>query len=783
MIRIRRLVKNKTEQGLEVPVLNDVTLSLPKQGLVVLSGSDCASKSDLLHVIAGLSEFDLGSVIVNDNDLGGMSERELDAFRNTDLGIIFRESKLRPKMTVYKNLELILNIQDWADKTPEETTDRIHAILRVVGLEGCENVPVSKLTEKERRLVLIARALVKDPKVVLADEPTANMDAIFSKEIMMILKWASKTSLVIIATENPDWAKEYADLELFTENGRFVKVEKNSADSIMPPDEFSESTVTEEKRIHIRDNRQELPLRYDVKARNLPFRDSCRLSGMFRKERKGLIFMLILAVLATLMTVYFNKNQPETLKAVITASYNANDREESVDLEKGPYYLDRVKTLAQSTGRELIPAIQSGASFAGVDVINIFRDDITLVALNEGQEDIYPVTQGHFPKNYAQIAITDFLAEELDVSIGDDINTILGRLTVCGIISTDHAKYGLTEKLDSEKYGDFTTYFLKSRYAIGAVRKGAFDVKGEYLNSLELPLFTQSDVYDATIGIVSRISKDQLIDGRMPRKLNEVLLSMRMAQMCGISWEIVEGSEEGLEFVDIHVLEYNEYYSEYLNLAEFFPEGISVVGLYSDKVFVDCLVEDEMFEKIRDRYMADYYFDEYLLDCRDVTDYGPLIKNAEDLGFRFSEPYADGVHTIKETIRSALPVVWCIAGFLGIFAIIILDIYLRSTIRENKGTFVDLRMLGVTKKDISKIFTVNALGIALICVILTALLSLGVMMTFNLIFASELKERYFSVLVWSAPLTLCLVAVAVMVIAMNWLIVKRKMRSFSREDR
>ncbi len=773
MIRIRGLEKN---------------ISFPRQGMVFLTGSDCAAKTDFLHMIAGLSEIDAGDVIVNDNVLAEMSEQERDAFRNTDIGIIFRENKLQPKMTVYQSLELVLNNQKWEDKTAESIRNHIYATLKAVGLEDGEGLPVLKLLEGERRRVLVARALVKDPKIVLADEPTADLKEEDATAVMEALKWASKTRLVIVASENRDLANAYADRELITENGRFMEAEENNAGSIMPPDDFSESIVTKENKKNTRKTENVLPPRYDVKAGTLSIRDRFRLAGMFRKGGKGLIFMVILAVLATLMTVYgmfyneekllkgyFNKYQPENLKATLHVSYESDGDIDTADLSKGPYYLEKAETLAQETGHPLIPTIETSAYYPRKGEGNVSESKITLAALTETQQDIFPVTQGHFPTNYYQIVITDYLAGELGVSIGDDIETILGKFTVCGIISTDHAEYGLTEKLVSQRYWDYAPYLLKYRYAIGFVQKSTIDAyrkNGDYLN-MNIPVSVPYLRRVITIGSISRFREDQLLTGRMPKEPNEVLKSVEM-DILDISLKRYADKEAYDGSVDI-------IDSEYLNLAEFLPEGYKTVG-YFDEDSVDFLIDDALYEKIRDRYIEDYFFDEYLLDCHDMTDYGALVESAGELGFRFEDPYADGVYYFKDTIRSISTVLWIITGLLGIVAIFIFESYFRATVQRNKEYFTDLRILGLTKKDISKIFTANALDLALTCVAITALLSVGVMTVFNLLFASDLSGRYYNVLAWNMPLTLCLIVVAVLILAMNWLVVKREVHSFSERE-
>ncbi len=158
----------------QVRALRGVDLNVPQGAFLALAGPSGSGKSTLLNLIGGLDVPDSGSVVVEGRQLDNLSEKERTLLRREKIGFIFQQFNLVPVLTARENVELPLEIlPGYTRHSRREAADKM---LRLVGLEGMEDRPPNKLSGGQQQRVAIARALVKRPAIVLADEPTANLD-------------------------------------------------------------------------------------------------------------------------------------------------------------------------------------------------------------------------------------------------------------------------------------------------------------------------------------------------------------------------------------------------------------------------------------------------------------------------------------------------------------------------------------------------------------------------------------------------------------------------------
>ena len=203
MIVVKNLTKVYKTRGRDVRALNNVSFTLPDTGMVFIVGKSGSGKSTLLNLISGLDKFSSGQIIAGGNPLDGMTSKMREKYLSSYIGYIFQDYRLIEDFTVQQNVALAADISD-SKRSPEE-------YIRLVGLEGYENRLPKELSGGQKQRVAIARALVKNPKVILADEPTGNLDQATTKEILHILKAISKNTLVVIVSHNLRDADEYAD--------------------------------------------------------------------------------------------------------------------------------------------------------------------------------------------------------------------------------------------------------------------------------------------------------------------------------------------------------------------------------------------------------------------------------------------------------------------------------------------------------------------------------------------------------------------------------------------
>lgn len=229
MIRIENLNKyyNKGRKN-QIHVINNTNLSLPDKGLIALLGPSGCGKTTLLNAIGGLDKVNIGKIYINDKKITSKLSHKVDKIRALNIGYIFQDYKLLDDMSVYNSVAMVLKMIGIKDKSEIDT--RVKYILERVGMYRYRHRPCGMLSGGERQRVGIARALVKNPDIILADEPTGNLDSKNTIDVMNIIKSISQDKLVILVTHEVDLAKFYATRILEITDGTILKDYKNKQD-------------------------------------------------------------------------------------------------------------------------------------------------------------------------------------------------------------------------------------------------------------------------------------------------------------------------------------------------------------------------------------------------------------------------------------------------------------------------------------------------------------------------------------------------------------------------
>jgi ABC-type lipoprotein export system ATPase subunit len=205
-----------------IRAVDGVSLTIARGEFVALLGASGSGKSTLLNLIAGLDRPSSGSIVVNGCDLAQMSSTELARHRRETVGMIFQSFNLIPTMTLEENIELPLR---FAEVDRNERGDRIHQALERVGLLKRLGHRPPELSGGEQQRVAIARALVNRPKLLLADEPTGNLDSRTGAEVMEVIKGLNQSLgvTVIIVTHERALADQYTTRSISLADGRVVE--------------------------------------------------------------------------------------------------------------------------------------------------------------------------------------------------------------------------------------------------------------------------------------------------------------------------------------------------------------------------------------------------------------------------------------------------------------------------------------------------------------------------------------------------------------------------------
>ena len=213
----------------EIHVINDTSLKLDDTGLVALLGPSGCGKTTLLNTIGGLDNINSGSIFINGERISKRSSYNIDKIRNLNIGYIFQDYNLVDDMTVFDNVALSLRLCGIKDE--DEIKKRVYYVLEKVNMYRYRNRHASMLSGGERQRVGIARAIVKDPSIIIADEPTGNLDSKNTIEVMNIIKAISKDRLVILVTHESELAMFYASRILRIEDGKIISDEVNEHDN------------------------------------------------------------------------------------------------------------------------------------------------------------------------------------------------------------------------------------------------------------------------------------------------------------------------------------------------------------------------------------------------------------------------------------------------------------------------------------------------------------------------------------------------------------------------
>ena len=226
LILVRNLRKIYYMGEQTVQALRDLSLDIQRNEYVALMGPSGSGKSTLMNMLGCLDTPSGGSYILNDEDVSVLSDDELATIRNKEIGFVFQTFNLIPRLSTLENVALPLV---YAGVSKSKRLDRAYAVLDSVGLGDRVDHKPNELSGGQRQRVAVARALVNNPSIILADEPTGNLDSKTSVEIMALFgQIHNRGNTVILVTHEPDIA-EYAHRVIHLRDGLIEKDVRNTA--------------------------------------------------------------------------------------------------------------------------------------------------------------------------------------------------------------------------------------------------------------------------------------------------------------------------------------------------------------------------------------------------------------------------------------------------------------------------------------------------------------------------------------------------------------------------
>jgi putative ABC transport system ATP-binding protein len=217
VVKIANLYKSYWRGNQQIPVLEDLSLIIPEGEFIALMGPSGSGKTTLLNLIAGIDQADQGTIQVAGTDITRLGETELAAWRSRHIGFVFQFYNLLPVLTAYENVELPLLLSELSRKARRQ---HVETALRVVGLSDRMDHYPHQLSGGQQQRVAIARAIITDPTIVVADEPTGDLDKVSAQEILELMEGLNREfgKTIIMVTHDPRAAKA-ARLQFFLDKG------------------------------------------------------------------------------------------------------------------------------------------------------------------------------------------------------------------------------------------------------------------------------------------------------------------------------------------------------------------------------------------------------------------------------------------------------------------------------------------------------------------------------------------------------------------------------------
>ncbi len=218
ILRVENLTKKYGKGNNEVIAINNISFSIEKGEFVAIVGSSGSGKSTLLHLIGGVDRLSSGKIFIEEKDISLLNDDELAIFRRREIGLIYQFYNLIPILNVEENITLPCDLDG---KKVEQ--NKLDELLKTLGLENRRKHLPNELSGGQQQRVAIGRSLINNPAIVLADEPTGNLDSKTSEEIVDLLKKSNKkyNQTIIMITHNLEIAKS-ADRIIKIEDGKIV---------------------------------------------------------------------------------------------------------------------------------------------------------------------------------------------------------------------------------------------------------------------------------------------------------------------------------------------------------------------------------------------------------------------------------------------------------------------------------------------------------------------------------------------------------------------------------
>ncbi|MCR3905786.1 MAG: ABC transporter ATP-binding protein/permease [Tenericutes bacterium] len=563
----------------EIHVLNDMTIDFPESGLVVLLGPSGSGKTTLLNVIGGLDSVQQGTIEFDDQQINRYKSSTWDKIRNESVGYIFQNYNLLPQLSVYENIALVLKMLGIHDTNIID--QRVTYILKAVNMYPFRKKKSTQLSGGQQQRVAIARALVKNPRVIIADEPTGNLDSKNSIDIMNIIKEISKQKLVVLVTHERDLANVYGDRIIEIKDGKIIDDHLNESDH--------EHHVSEENILYLKDMNQLTELG----------NDNVKLS-LYHDSNQSIDPVNIRLIVKN-KTLYLDVDSSLTKIRLIDESSNL--------LVKDEHYVKKNK-------EQLLETAFKTDMLDNKDVHKSFRTIVSIkqIFMLALQKILYSSRKG-------KIMLFSFIMSGavIALSIAMVSATIIPDLSnmryESNYVRVRDSSFNKMEYEDLVAYADNNSKLYVN--TLGDIEVSVLDPLNDDRALFELSYtqgFFSPSISNLTLDIVDHVQRSKIVKGRLPQSHDEFIITSELADQAIQS----QGAEYGVWTWDHLLLENFEISGYPVKLVGITKSDLNIV--YTTREFANMIKPTSYVTAVpiyagtlNAQIIGDHYLDENLL--------------------------------------------------------------------------------------------------------------------------------------------------------------------------
>ena len=659
MLKLENVSKIYYNNGIIATGFSKINLELNLGEFVIITGESGSGKSTLLNVLSGLDSYEEGEMYINGKETSHYTEKDLEQYRKKYIANIFQNFNLINSYTVYQNIELVLLLSGYKKR---QVKKRILNIIEQVGLTKFINTKVSKLSGGQKQRVAIARAIVKDTPIIVADEPTGNLDTESAKDIIDILKKVSEDKLVIIVTHNIEQFEQYATRIIKMHDGKIIEnkeIIKKDKDNLIMGTRSKKITLLNRWRLGIRNT-------FNIKSKFL------------------LLFMVFFFITSAIFLEYTSFKLTEAnvsdgssinfqdlsenrilIKKKDKTSFSEEDYLKISNLQnidyivKNDLFLDRRITLC----RDLITG-EFCSYYVTINDIANYKESVDLGRMPEKENEI--ILQTSNKNYYIEYRVNEVLEKDFYIA-GQGEQHILDGIKVVGIKFNENSNnYDAKLYMNSVQIDKLSTYINEGYSKIKVL------FQNQYLQNKVLP----SSKVEKGKAIVSKDLSGLVQNGR------------------------IKGKQINIEISNIFYSEKKELIIDNTYDQKSFVRltGYETYNNFIGVIFINADDYNSLFDK------PPYQSSVFVKDVENIDSTITDLNNLEIETKKVTDFKVETDESYYQMIRFASTIVTVVLIILLFFiSYFIIKIILKS----RAIYYTTLRMLGSTKKEIRKILDIE----------------------------------------------------------------------------